>query len=119
MNVPWHSFSQFFCAMAQKGDMTIEILMENLRRKIGEELSKKSYTMSAFSEKCGISEECLHGILYRRTRSADCETIIKICENSEISYADLFDISENEIFKKMLKNFCFTDGENEYSLVKS
>lgn len=105
--------------MAQKKQMTIEKLMENLRDEILREVGEKDCSISVFAGLCGVSQECLYGILYKRSKSVDCNTIIKICENSGISYTSLFEIKDVEIFDRLLRNFEFTNGDVSYKICKA
>ena len=97
--------------------MTNEKMMENLRNAIGKELAATS--MTKFASMCNISYECLCGIVYKKTKSISSETIINICENSKIDIADIYEISDEEIFEKMLKKYHFTNGTNNYIFNKA
>lgn len=76
-----------------KTTMTNERLMENLRNEIYKEL--KNNNMVRFAAGCEISYECLKGIVYKKTKSIDSKTLVKICENSEIKYVNIFEIPNN------------------------
>lgn len=97
-------------------NMTIDQLMDNLRVYIGRELGVE--TMMDFSLRCGISYKCLCDIIYKETKSIDCKTLIKICENSNISYSDLFEISDSDIFESMIKKINLQFAGEKYIIQK-
>ena len=45
-------------------------------------------------------------------------TFIKICENTHISYADIFDIDDTELLEKEIKKFNLTNGKMTFVLQK-
>ena len=45
-------------------------------------------------------------------------TFIKICENAHISYADIFDIDDNELLEREMRKFNLTNGKMKFVLQK-
>lgn len=94
----------------------MEKILNNLADSVLAEIGKMNCTYSYFADFCGISRNEISDIVSRRKNDLRLSTLHKICKNTEVSYVDIFEYSNSEIFKKMIKNYYFTDGNNTYFL---
>lgn len=82
-------------------------------------MEEKNYTIAEFAEKCEVSERVICQIKNRQVQSIRTNTLEKICEAHNISYADVFDYQEELKNRKInLDNFVLTDGKDTYTLSK-
>ena len=53
-----------------------------------------NYTISRFADECGVSEREIARIKNGEARNIRFDVFVKICENSGISYIDIFELKE-------------------------
>lgn len=57
-------------------------------------LEKKNYSYIQFADICKISRNEISAIVSRKKKDIKLSTFVKICENLDISYSDIFDSGE-------------------------
>lgn len=96
----------------------MEKFLKNLSNLISAEICRIDCTYSYFADKCGLSRDEIRKIVNLSKKDINVSTILKICENSEISILDIFQCSDIDIFERMLRKFVFTNGEKSYQFCK-
>lgn len=97
--------------------MVSEIL-KRLSELVLSEMESKNLSSKDFSIMCGISEREVSSIKNRERSDVRLSIIAKICENTSITYADIFDISDKDVFERMAVRLVLTDGMNRYGIRK-
>ena len=80
------------------------------------EMELKCCTIREMAIMCDVSEREISAIKNRNKHDIKLSTIEKICENTNITYEDIFNIKDIEIFEKMIGGLYLTDGKNKYFL---
>lgn len=70
--------------------MEIEEFLDRLADLILFDMDKRTCTQECFAELCGLSRSEVLRIIHRKKKDINISTIIKIVENSNITYKDLF-----------------------------
>lgn len=70
------------------------------------------------SSMCHISYHGMCNIVNRNVNDINFSTFIKICENAHISYADIFDIDDNELLEREMRKFNLANGKMKFVLQK-
>lgn len=94
--------------------------LRNLRDLVLEKMGEGNYTIMEFSVKCDVSYQELCNIKNGKSHNPMFETVVKICENAGISYADVFDCHEEfneKSTQEIVSRFHLTDGDQKYKLV--
>lgn len=93
----------------------IEKYMKNLRELILKKMEEGNYTISRFADECGVSEREISSIKNGEAYNIRFDTLVKICENSGISYLDVLELKDEtySIFfnREMEKSFLIHNGE--------
>lgn len=79
------------------------------------EMERRSCSATYFSDVCGISKNGLNNILRRKTKDINVSTILKICENSELTLEKIFDIQEKPL-KEIMSEFILTNGKEKFCI---
>lgn len=77
-------------------------------------LEEKNYSYTRFANKCKISRNEIDAIVSRKKNDIKLSTFVKICENLDISYSDIFDFDERNFPSSITISI---DGQ-EYTLKK-
>lgn len=96
----------------------LEKYLNNLSTLIMKEMSKRNCTSKELSIICDISEREMSAIKNRERNDVRLSVIVKICENTSISYNDIFEIEDNEIFEQGLKKCFLSNGKEKFYLRK-
>lgn len=90
--------------------------------RLSEELLKKmrenDWSISHLSAVCNVSYHGIYNIINGNVSDINMSTFIKICENTHISYADIFDIDDNELLEREMRKFNLTNGKMKFILQK-
>lgn len=101
--------------------MNTNEFLKNLSQSILYEIGRKNYTTSTFATICGISRSEIDKILNKKNKDIKISTVLKIFENSNIDYPDIFEPEKRNRDKEKsndLSRFVLTDGKEKYHLVK-
>lgn len=90
--------------------------MRNLSNVIMQEISRQGCTIAEFAEECDVSCRQLNDIKNRKTNDIKFSTLVKICENVENGYADVFEVECTKEFD--IEKFVLTNGREKYVLKK-
>ena len=74
-------------------------LSNQLIRKMGE----NDWSITQLSTICNVSYHGIYNIINGNVSDINLSTLIKICENTHISYADIFDIDNTELLDHTMK----------------
>lgn len=97
--------------------------MENYLNRLADlilkEIEKRGCSCICFADLCGISRNEMGRIVNRKKTDIKLSTILKICENSEISVENIFQAESPEIenlevwvkHNNKLYKFCFKAGK--------
>lgn len=96
----------------------MEKILEKLADLIILETEQLGCTYSFFADVCNISRNEIGNIVRRKRKDIKLSTILKICKHSNITFPDIFDYSDKDVFEKMIKDFCFTSGNDTYYICK-
>ncbi len=75
-----------------------EKYMKNLRELILEKMEEGNYTISRFADECGVSEREISKIKNGEAKNIKCDTLIKICQNADISYENVLGGANQKVF---------------------
>ncbi len=96
--------------------------MERYLSRLSSELIKKMdenrWSIAQLSAMCHVSYHGMCNIVNGNVSDINFSTFVKICENTHISYADIFDIDDTELLECAMKKFCITDGKMRFKLQK-
>lgn len=102
-------------------DAELEFMKQYLRR-LRQELIKKMnenhWTITQLSIICDISYHSMCNIVNGNMKDINFSTFVKICDNTQISYIDIFDISNQELFEKEICKYLLSDGHSKFRLKK-
>ena len=90
--------------------------------RLSEELLKKmrenDWSHSHLYSVCNFAYHGNYNIINVNVSDINMSTFIKICENAHISYADIFDINDNELLEREMRKFNLTNGKMKFILQK-
>lgn len=69
----------------------VEKYMKNLRELILRKMEEGNYTVARFADECGVSGREISKIKNGEAKNIRFDVLVKICENSGISYVDIFE----------------------------
>lgn len=101
--------------------MSTKDVMEKLSDLILLEIGEKKCTVSSFAINCGISKSEMDKIINKKLNDIKVSTILKIIDNSQICYNDIFeaDKTDNIAEKDYIESsFVLTDNKTKYHLIK-
>lgn len=84
--------------------------LKNLRNELLKKMEENNWNITQLSIICDISYHGMCNIVNGTSKDINLATFEKICKNAGISYADVFQIKDLEMFNKMIKDFFLTDG---------
>lgn len=96
--------------------------MEELNRLselVLKELGERNCSGVFFADICDISRNELNAIVNKKKKDIKLSTIKKICENSSITYADIFDAHsemDNKQKDDFMTGFVITNGKKTYKI---
>lgn len=89
-----------------------------LSNELVKKMNENSWSIAQLSIICNVSYHGMYNIVNQNVSDINLSTFIKICENAHISYADIFDIDDNELLKREMKKFYITNGKMKFRLEK-
>lgn len=81
-------------------------------------MDENHWSIAQLSTMCHISYHGMCNIVNGNVNDINFSTFIKICENAHISYADIFDMGDNELLEREMKKFYITNGKTKFRLHK-
>lgn len=95
-----------------------EQCMKNLREELLKKMGEENITLTELSIRCDVSCRRMSDIVNGEARNISFSTFVSICENADLSYINIFGISNKALFEAELKTLVVTDGKNRYKLHK-
>lgn len=92
--------------------------LSRLRNELLEKMNENNWSIVQLSIICNVSYHGMYNIVNQNVSDINLSTFIKICENTHISYADIFDIDDNEFLKREMKKFYITNGKMKFKIEK-
>lgn len=96
--------------------------MERYLSRLSSELIRKMdenrWSIAQLSAMCHISYHGMCNIVNGNVNDINFSTFIKICENANISYEDIFEIESLDSLEKELQKFYVTNGKTKFRLLK-
>lgn len=96
----------------------LEKYLNKLSSLVIDEMARRNCNSKELSILCNISEREMSAIKNRERNDVRLSVIVKICENTSISYSDIFEIEDKEIFEQGLKKCFLSNGKEKFYLRK-
>lgn len=96
----------------------MERYLSKFRKNLIKKMNENNWNITQLAIICDCSYHGMCNIVNGNVNDINFSTFIKICENTHISYADIFDIDDNELIKKEMHNFYITNGKMKFRLEK-
>ena len=92
--------------------------LSRLSNELVKKMNQNNWSIIQLSMICNISYHGMYNIVNEKVSDINLSTFIKICENTHISYADIFDIDDNELLEREMRKFNLTNGKMKFVLQK-
>lgn len=94
----------------------MEEVLGRLRRLVNLEINNHNYTIKGFAVRCEISYTEMREIVNGQTSDIKLSTICQICNNSNISFADVFVENESDLQRMINKVTILFENTDRYSV---
>lgn len=81
-------------------------------------MNENNWNITQLAIICDCSYHGMCNIVNGNVNDINFSTFIKICENTHISYADIFDIDDTELLEREMRKFNITNGKMKFILQK-
>lgn len=81
-------------------------------------MDENRWSIAQLSAMCHISYHGMYNIVNEKVSDINLSTFIKICENTHISYVDIFNIDDNELLEREMRKFNLSNGKMKFKLQK-
>ena len=81
-------------------------------------MNENNWNITQLAIICDCSYHGMCNIVNGNVHDINFSTFIKICENTHISYSDIFDINDNELLEIEMRKFNLTNGKMKFILQK-
>lgn len=92
--------------------------MRRLREELIKKMNQKNCSIKDFSIACDVSYHSMRNIVNGISNDMKLSTFLKLCENANISYAEIFNINNSDVLDFALKSAVFSCGKSRYRLRK-
>lgn len=92
--------------------------LSRLSNELIHKMNENHWSIAQLSAMCHVSYHGMCNIVNGNVNDINFSTFIKICENAHISYADIFDINDNELLEREMRRFNLTNGKMKFVLQK-
>jgi len=92
--------------------------LSRLSNELVKKMNQNNWSIIQLSMICNISYHGMYNIVNEKVSDINLSTFIKICENTHISYVDIFDIDDNELLEREMRKFNLTNGKLKFVLQK-
>ena len=96
----------------------MERYLTRLSNQLIRKMDENRWSIAQLSAMCHISYHGMCNIVNGNVNDINFSTFIKICENAHISYADIFDIDDNELLEREMRKFNLSNGKMKFKLLK-
>ena len=92
-------------------------IMERFSNLILMEMERKNQSCLQFSELCGVGRNIVGDIVNRKKLDVKLSTVVKICENTDINFEDIFsDRERNAEIKNRMRNAYIVINGTRFSI---
>ena len=81
-------------------------------------MNENNWNITQLAIICDCSYHGMCNIVNGNVNDINFSTFIKICENANISYEDIFEIESLDSLEKELQKFYVTNGKTKFRLLK-
>lgn len=92
--------------------------LSRLSNELVKKMNQNNWSIIHLSMICNISYHGMYNIVNEKVSDINLSTFIKICENTHISYVDIFDIDDSELLEREMRKFNLTNGKLKFVLQK-
>lgn len=92
--------------------------LSRLSNELVKKMNQNNWSIMQLSMICNISYHGMYNIVNEKVSDINLSTFIKICENTHISYVDIFNIDDNELLEREMRKFNLTNGKLKFVLQK-
>lgn len=92
--------------------------MLNFRNSLIKKMNENNWNITQLAIICDCSYHGMCNIVNGNVNDINFSTFIKICENANISYEDIFEIESLDSLEKELQKFYVTNGKTKFRLLK-
>ena len=96
----------------------MERYLSKFRKNLIKKMNENNWNITQLAIICDCSYHGMCNIVNGNVNDINFSTFIKICENTHISYADIFDIDDNELLEREMRKFNLTNGKMKFVLQK-
>lgn len=90
--------------------------LSRLSNELVKKMNQNNWSIIQLSMICNISYHGMYNIVNEKVSDINLSTFIKICENTHISYVDIFDIDDSELLEREMRKFNLTNGKLKFVL---
>lgn len=96
----------------------MEKYLLNFRNSLIKKMNENNWNITQLAIICDCSYHGMCNIVNGNVNDINFSTFIKICENANISYEDIFEIESLDSLEKELQKFYVTNGKTKFRLLK-
>lgn len=96
----------------------MERYLSKFRKNLIKKMNENNWNITQLAIICDCSYHGMCNIVNGNVNDINFSTFIKICENTHISYADIFDIDDTELLEREMRKFNLTNGKMKFVLQK-
>ena len=96
----------------------MERYLSKFRKNLIKKMNENNWNITQLAIICDCSYHGMCNIVNGNVNDINFSTFIKICENTHISYADIFDIDYTELLEREMRKFNITNGKMKFILQK-
>lgn len=96
----------------------MERYLSKFRKNLIKKMNENNWNITQLAIICDCSYHGMCNIVNGNVSDINFSTFVKICENAHISYADIFDINDNELLEREMRKFNLTNGKLKFVLQK-
>lgn len=96
----------------------MEKYLLNFRNSLIKKMNENNWSITQLAIICDCSYHGMCNIVNGNMHDINFSTFIKICENANISYEDIFEIESFNSLEKEMKKFYISNGKMKFRLLK-
>ena len=96
----------------------MEKYLLNFRNSLIKKMNENNWNITQLAIICDCSYHGMCNIVNGNMHDINFSTFIKICENTHISYNEVFECDYDHSFEKEIKKFYITNGKMKFRLLK-
>lgn len=96
----------------------MEKYLLNFRNSLIKKMNENNWSITQLAIICDCSYHGMCNIVNGNVNDINFSTFIKICENANIPYEDIFEIESSNSLEKELQKFYVTNGKTKFRLHK-